>query len=372
MFKIAHIVSTFYPKIGGMGEVCLNEARQLADLGNDVTVFTMDYNLPSEDIFNFKITRLHPFLRFGDGGVLPQLFWQLKDFDLLHLHYPFYGSEQWVYWRRLKSKNKLVITYHMDAQSGGWKFFAQKFNDWLWAKKVLRSADKIILPDENDDTQFYFSRFLPHYKIAKINNGVDLENFAPRAVLAKELNLEPYAHLNKLIFVGNALPVKRLDLAIKALKDADDGSAVLLVVGGGYNLVNYQKLCFKLKMQDRVIFLGECHNKEKLAKYYNFCDAAVVPSDYESFSLACAEAMACGLPIIGSDIAGVRGRVKNGVNGFLFCQNSLPSFTGAINKFFALSKEDRLRLGEKGRQLAESELSWTRHGKKLLDVYNSL
>lgn len=370
--KIAHIVSTFYPKIGGMGEVCLNEAKQLADLGHAVVVFTMDYGIKSEDNFNFEITRLRPWLRFGDGGVLPQLFQRLKDFDLTHLHYPFYGSEQWVYWRRLLSKNKLMITYHMDAQSGGWKFLAQKFNDWMWAKKVLRSADKVILPDENDDAQFYFSRFLPDYKIAKINNGVDLEIFAPRAVSARDLNLEPYANQNKLIFVGNALPVKRLDLAIRALKSIDDGGAVLLVAGGGYNLAVYQKLCRELNMQDRVIFSGECHDKEQLARYYNFCDAAVVPSDYESFSLACAEAMACGLPIIGSDIAGVRGRVKNGVNGFLFCQNSLPSFTDAINKFFALPGEERARLGEKSRQLAENELSWTRHGQKLLNVYNSL
>lgn len=372
IMKIAQVVSTFYPKIGGMGEVCRWESHKLAEVGHKVTVFTMDYQEEAIDDFNFQICRLRPFLRLGDGGILPQLFWRLKDFDIIHLHYPFYGGEQWVYWHCVFSKKKLVVTYHMDAHSGGWKAVVQKINDWLWAKKILRRADKIILPDESEDEQFKMIRYLPDYKIVKINNSVDLTVFAPRAITSAELGLEKYDNWHKLIFVGNILPVKRLDLVLWALKDSDEGRIVLFVVGGGYKIRYYKKLCRSLNLEERVVFLGPIQDKNLLARYYNFCDAVVVPSDYESFSLAGAEAMAVGLPIIGSDIAGVRGRVKNGVNGLLFCKGSRGSLTDALNKFFALPEEERARWRRKSREFAENELSFARHGQKLLAVYNSL
>src|SRR3989339_895621 len=104
--RIAHIVSTFPPRIGGMGVVCFQEAKRLAESGNQVTVFTMRYNEADEHSSLFRIKRLKPWIKKGDGGWVPQLLFNLRNFDILHLHYPFYVSAHCVLLAKLFWKKK--------------------------------------------------------------------------------------------------------------------------------------------------------------------------------------------------------------------------------------------------------------------------
>ncbi len=94
--RIAHLVSTFSPQLGGMGSVCAQEASGMAARGHDVTVFTMQYDkrdyTEHDKQFSFKIVRLKPWLRYGDAGFVPQVIWHIRNFDILHLHYPFFGG----------------------------------------------------------------------------------------------------------------------------------------------------------------------------------------------------------------------------------------------------------------------------------------
>src|SRR3990167_4556854 len=127
--KIAHVVSTFSQQIGGMGSVCYNEAKRLAESGHEVTVFTLKYLgvIYNDANFPFKVVRLKPLIKLGDAGLVPQILKYLQGFDLFHLHYPFYGGAEWLCF----SKIPLVITYHMDAQVNGLKAFVQKIYDWF-------------------------------------------------------------------------------------------------------------------------------------------------------------------------------------------------------------------------------------------------
>ncbi len=89
MLRIAHVVSTFPPQLGGMGVVCADEARAMAQEGHDVTVFTLQYSgsqnyLEEDKKFPFKIVRLKPLIKFGDAGLVPQILWKIgKNFDLV-------------------------------------------------------------------------------------------------------------------------------------------------------------------------------------------------------------------------------------------------------------------------------------------------
>ena len=400
--KIAHVISTFPPRHGGMGQVCFEEAKRLAERGHDVTVFTLaydrlqttDYGLQFSDLgpalsadrlrtanCELKIVRLKPLFMFGDAGFAPQLFFKLKNFDLVHLHYPFYGAAQCVWLAKFFRGQKYVVTYHMDAHPVGFlKKLFQGIYDFVWAKKVLSGAEKVAVVDEDFFNASRHGRFVKKEKAVFLPNGVDLEIFKPRPKDLSAVGLPELAGKKIILFVGNLLPLKRLDLAIEALKilsglqTTDYGSGIggghslaLVVVGGGYAEEKFKKMA----VGANVVFAGSCPGVQKLAAYYNAADCLVAPSDFESFSLAALYGLASGLPIIASDIPGLRRRVADGQDGFLFKAGSAESLALALKKLFALTDEERKKMGEAGRAKAAA-YSWNVHIEKLLEVYSGV
>jgi glycosyltransferase involved in cell wall biosynthesis len=361
--KIAHVVSTFLPHVGGMGVVCYNEAKRLAESGHDVTVFTLKYprTIYDDKKFPFKVVRLKPLVRLGDAGLVPQILNNLNGFDLVHLHYPFYGGAEWLCFSNLPT----VITYHMDAQAEGLKGMISKIYDSFWPKVLFSQAKKIIAVDANHFENTKFGKLFSD-KVVEIQNGVDTSIFNPHTA---DLNSLGPAHLkdkNIILFVGNLLPLKRLDLLLDSMKLLADGNSVLVVVGGGYELDKYKEMSKDL---NNVYFVGQCDNPEKLSDYYNAATCVVVPSDYESFSLVAAEASACGKPVVTSNTPAMVGRVSGGVSGLVFEKGSVESLTGALRKIMTMSAEERRAMGEYGREEIKNKYSWDKHMEKLKKVY---
>ena len=140
--KIAHIVSSFPPYYGGMGNVVFQTAGELRNRGHEVVVYTPQYfeekeikdiDAPEEKEHSKKlqdqidnVKRLRPSFQYGNAARLPQLYEELQGFDLVHMHYPFFGTASII--RKWKKKNPtipLVITYHMDPRGLGWKGFVR-------------------------------------------------------------------------------------------------------------------------------------------------------------------------------------------------------------------------------------------------------
>ncbi|HSR88880.1 MAG TPA: glycosyltransferase family 4 protein [Candidatus Udaeobacter sp.] len=367
--RVAHVVSTFYPHVGGMGSVCYNEAKSLAESGHDVTVFTLKYpNEVYNDVkFPFKIVRLKPIIKLGDAGLVPQILNQLKGFDLVHLHYPFYGGAEWLSFFNIP----LVITYHMDAQSGGLKEIIAKAYDLFWSKILFSKAKKIITVDTNHFQNTKFGQYFIN-KTVEIQNGVDTEIFRPHSVSLESVGLSHLKDKKIILFVGNPMPVKRLDILLNSLKLLNDNSLALMVIGGGYQLEKYKQMAKDLHIEKNVSFVGQCDDRQKLSDYYNMASCVVVPSDYESFSLVTIEAMACGIPVIASNIAGLASRVKPGENGFLFAKGSVESLVKELKKVLAMSKEEKQIMGEKEVSEIKNNYSWKNHMEKLLNLYNNI
>lgn len=362
--KIAHVVSTFSPRLGGMGRICLEEAAALARQGHEVTVFTLNYpHFANDEEFVFKVVRLHPLIRLGDAGLVPQLLWKLgKNFDLVHLHYPFYGGAEWLCFLPIP----LVITYHMDAQARGFKGFAQKMYDWVWPKFLFAKAKKIITVDAEHFNNSKFFKNIPANKVVEIANGVDTAIFKPAPPNLEKLELEDLKDKKIILFVGNPMPLKRLDLLIAAVKLLDNKDTVLLVVGGGYELEKYKQMAKELQVEAQIRFIGPCADQIKLAEYYNVADCVAVPSDYESFSLVAIEAMACGKPLVISDLPGLKNRTSEAL---FFAPGSVESLVGALKKVLALSDEERKKIGDSEVAKAIQDFSWDKHIDKLLQVY---
>lgn len=366
--KIAQVVSTFSPRLGGMGTVCAQEAQGLVEAGHEVVVFTMQYDdvdhTEHDAQFPFRIIRLKPLIKLGDAGLVPQIIKEINNnFDLVHLHYPFYGGAEWLSFVKIP----LVITYHMDAQVRGIKLLIEKIYNLVWPKLLFAKASAIITVDKQFNQSKLLTGIAP-YKIIEIPNGVDVDVFKPHVTDFQIPGLVKYKDKKVVLFVGNLLPVKRLDLLLKALRLLQNKEVVLLVVGSGEKLEMYKQMARELGIEAQVEFVG-ARDKNKLVQYYSMATCVVVPSDYESFSLVAIEAMACARPLILSDLPLFKNKFEQAV---FFKQGSAESLSNALNTVFSLPDDELKKIGELGRVKSIQDFSFASHIKKIEFIYNRI
>jgi len=102
--KIGQIVSTFYPYKAGMGNTVLMFSKVLKILGHDVKVITplyKKYDKRIEDYNNISILRIPPFFKIGNAAFIPNIMKKLVNFDLLILHYPFFGGAEFILLKKI-------------------------------------------------------------------------------------------------------------------------------------------------------------------------------------------------------------------------------------------------------------------------------
>ena len=354
-----------------MGSVCWNEAELLSDRGHDVTVFTLKYPRAFYDdaaLYPFSVVRMTPIFKYGDAGEVPQLLWSLKDFDIVHLHYPFYGAAEWLYF----SRKPFVLTYHMDAQTTGLKSVLQKIYDFFWPKLIFPKAKKVIVVDRTHFNTARFGAKFGRENVVEIHNGVDVKTFKPMSADLSDLDLQDLEGKKIILFMSNPIPLKRLDLLLEAFSILDDGNAALVVAGGGYDLEKYVKMAGHLGIYSRVRFVGPCPNSQLASDYYNIATCFVLPSDYESFGLVVAEAMSCGVPVVGSNIQAIKNRIDDGVDGLLFEKGSAADLAAKLKKILSMAPEQRKAMGQKGREKIVANYSWEKHMDKLEGLYREV
>ena len=119
------------------------------------------------------------------------------------------------------------------------------FSDHLTVGLIFKKAKKVILVNQNTE-QFSLLKKIDSKKLVKINNAVDTNIFSKKVSLYSSLNLPDFTNKKIILFVGNLLPLKRLDLILQALHKLSDPNLILIVVGGGYAQADY------LSMVDRL------------------------------------------------------------------------------------------------------------------------
>jgi glycosyltransferase involved in cell wall biosynthesis len=370
--KIAIISPVFPPYRGGIGTAAYAEAEELARRGHKVAVFVprrRGEKNNDEQKKNFRLFRLRPFLRYGNAAFLPQLRWKLKNFDIVHLHYPFFGGAEVIY---KKIKSKFIITYHHDVIGSGrlGKFFAWHTKNLM--PKILAAADKIIVSSLDYAKNSNIKEIAAAHpeKFFEVPFGVDAEKFIP-AEPRKDL-VDKFGLLagRTVLFVGGldrAHYFKGLEVLIRA--KAEVTNAKILVVGDGDLRSHYEKIVEELNLKDQVIFAGSVA-AEDLADYYNLADVVVLPSldQSEAFGIVLIEAASCGKPIIASNLPGVRSVVQYGVNGFTFPPGNAKELAEKINYFLdnpAAAKD----FGKHGREIVLEKYDLKKVGEKLEKIF---
>lgn len=380
--KIAQIVCTFPPYRGGIGNSAYNIADALSDLGHEVTVFTPDYNYPlKENEFfenegKFEVVRLKPLFKLGNAALVPQLFWKIKDFDIIHLYYPFYGALKPVLIRKLLSgrKMKLVFQYIMDSRAGGLKGAVFSLYTWLVLPVLARVSSLIACASldyikHSDLKKYYFKQ--PD-RFRQILFGVNLEQF----MTYRDGANRPVEN-RIILFVGGldkAHYFKGLENLLMALakliKQPGFNKTILRVVGQGGLKNYYQERAISLGVAQSVEFYDKVDNSQ-LVDFYNYCDCLVLPSvnQAEAFGLVLLEAMACSKPVIASNLPGVRSVFRNGKQGLLVKPGDVDDLADKL-KIILGDKKKAQAMGRAGRELVEKKYTWAQVAKRLDVIYH--
>ena len=249
-------------------------------------------------------------------------------------------------------------------------------------RQVLRSAKRIIVATLAEMTQLRFLYRADNRKMTVIPPGVDTSHFYPiPADEAKQyIGLKPENRM--VLFVGRIEPLKGIDTLIQAmscLDMLDVGHPVhLAIIGGDVNvspeemsdeMTRLQKMCDDLCMGGMVVFLGK-RGQDTLPYYYSAAEVVVMPSLYESFGMVALEAMACGTPVIASEVGGLGYLVQNGVTGYTIPDSDPAELCDKLSHL--LGNEDlRSQMGNSAAEYA-ADYAWNKIASQIIDVYKEL
>jgi hypothetical protein len=284
--------------------------------------------------------------------------------DLLHVHgaVPDGGG---VLLTNRKYKLPVVVTIHgrdmnTTVHMSGWHR--------RLVGRVLSSADRVIVVSSKLKREIL--ELFPHVREPiVIHNGIDTTLFSPAA--SETARTRPNGEHHVLI-VGNLVPSKNHKAVISAVArlGAIYPGIRLKIGGSGPEEKRLRLLCQKLRVSDRVEFLGLC-SRERVKQLMSECDIFVMPSYDEGFGIVYIEAMSQGKPVIGSRGEGIADVITEGETGFLVDPHNVDELTEKIR--LLLDNGDLAEeVGRNARELVFREFTWKRNFDRLMEVYQQL
>jgi glycosyltransferase involved in cell wall biosynthesis len=222
--------------------------------------------------------------------------------------------------------------------------------------------------------QPWFAR-LPRNKTVEVPNGVDLDLFRPSADRRRvRQKLGIGADTSLVLFVAaldRAHHFKGLTRLLEALRERPDPAIHLLVVGDGDQRGVYEAQAEAWELRPKVHFVGAIPQSE-LPPYLAAADLLALPtSPPESFGMVLIEAMACGTPVIASDIPGVRDVVRRTGGGLLVPPHDARALATALVEGLR-DRQHLVELGAAGRRAVEAAFHWQRIGLQLDSLYRDV
>lgn len=311
---------TCYPSVGGSGVIATELGKLLAEKGHEIHFITS--SMP------FRLTRMYHNIHYHQVEVNQYSVFQYPPYDialaskmaevanqegldLLHVHYAIPHAVCAILAREMSGRDlKIVTTLHGTditvlgndpSLSDAIKFGIEK-SDIVTAvsNSLVSQTMELLNPDKEIETVYNFIDDRIYLRIGETD-------------LREKLGISNEEKV--IIHVSNFRPVKRVPDVIRAFaRIASAMPAKLLLVGDGPDIRNVLKLVDDLGLKENVLFLGKQDNVEEL---FSISDLMLLLSEKESFGLAALEAMACGVPCIGTEIGGIPEVIIDGENGYI-------------------------------------------------------
>ncbi|WP_050615402.1 N-acetyl-alpha-D-glucosaminyl L-malate synthase BshA [Bacillus testis] len=308
-----------YPSVGGSGVVATELGRQLADKGHNIHFISS--SLP------FRLKKMHPRIFFHAVDMNFYSVFQYPPYDLslaskiaevakrekldvLHAHYAIPHAVCAILAKQMVDHDlKIVTTLHgTDITVLGLEHSMQSLIKFGIEKSDYVTAVSNALAHETNEL------IHPDRQIHTVYNFIDENVYKPQP--ANNLKEELGLHDEKvLIHVSNFREVKRVHDIVKVFARVQEKvPSRLLLVGDGPEMSSVCELVDELGLNDSVLFMGKQDNLQEL---YSISDLMLLLSEKESFGLVLLEAMACGVPCIGTDIGGIPEVIDHNSTGFV-------------------------------------------------------
>ena len=336
--------------IGGMS-VCIRElACELGKQGHLVDVYTRVHNPKDRQIYELGENARLIHLRAGNDEQIHKLavYFYLPDFtcnletfrrhnglqyDLVFSHYWLSGwvGEYLQQWWHVPH----ITTFHtLGAVKNSIGIGEDEPELRIKTERDLaKNCHHIIAPTEKEK-----EKLIRHYgaspeRIGIIPCGVNLELFQP---MNKEMAKQQLGFANDkvILFVGRIEPLKGIDQLLRAMPNLQNGQGPRLVIVGGdknsqYEIARLQELSLDLHISGSVIFPGNI-KQDGLPYFYSAADVCVIPSYYESFGLVALESLACGTPVVATDVGDLKSVIRPGETGYVVTDNTPHHLTDKI------------------------------------------
>lgn len=388
--------------VGGMNVYLKELSSRLTEFpGVSIDIFTRDQSQRQKKIHKISSSLRVIHLKGGPErsfdrkdlyDFLPEFCRSLEDFireegsayDLVYSHYWLSGmAGEWI-------KNRFCLPQVHTFHTLG--FLKEKAlgkgehecRDYM--ESHLASSTDIIISSSFEERSRLNARYgIPVSKQRVIYPGVNKDMFYPvqyNEIVSQETGWRDDSL--RLLYVGRIEPVKGLMSVVESLavlKEADPPvfrRLKLAVIGGGrkerdfirnQELQRIQNYIKSRNLEGNVRFLGS-KRQEELRNYYSAADALVVPSLYESFGLVVVEALACGTPVIVSQVGKMQSIVREGRSGFSFEPGSPVSLSKCLQQF--PSSRDNLWDSASIRTDVIHRFSWTKTAAETYEVLSSL
>ncbi|MDZ5473235.1 N-acetyl-alpha-D-glucosaminyl L-malate synthase BshA [Bacillus sp. 31A1R] len=333
---------TCYPTVGGSGVVATELGKMLAEKGHAIHFISsslpfrlnkMYHNIyyHQVEVNQYSVFQYPPY----DIALASKMAEVIKreELDLLHVHYAIPHAVCAILAKQMSGRDvKIITTLHgTDITVLGYdpsltdaiRFGIEK-SDIVTAvsNSLVSQTYDLIKPDKSIETVY---NFIDERVYKKLNPSHLKENYG----IQEDERV--------IIHVSNFRAVKRVPDVIKTFaRIVEETPAKLLLVGDGPEMSVVCKLVGELNLSGKVLFLGKQDNLEEL---YSISDLMLLLSEKESFGLVALEAMACGVPCIGTNVGGIPEVIRDGETGFI-CQ--LGDIETIASKAITLLTNDQL------------------------------
>jgi len=308
--RILQLFDFFSPHGGGTVDVIYKLSRALIQRGHEITIYTSDFKLDREYIDSLQGVKVHSFSRLLNPlriiitpGIFPEARRNLKDFDIIHLHWHRSFQAIAIHYYAKKYGVPYVIddhgTPHRKVAAKGYKRLLWWLFDVTFGPGILKDASRVISETEVGVNE-YIELGVIQEKTAVITPPFATEDFSqlpPPGLFRRKYNIK---EANIVLFLGRLHWMKGLDFLVESFYELTKSinDVILVIVGNddGYK-ATLDRLIDKLHLSDKVLFTGFLGGDEKLSALVD-ADVLVQTSIYEQGTGVPFEAILCNTPII--------------------------------------------------------------------------
>ncbi len=384
--KILMITPSYDPIVGGTETVVKNLAVELSRYGHEVGILTFNMDAkwhprPKSESYiqdGIKVIRWAavgvPITRFKLLNKIFSLFFQfalirpfmmhvipmpgitkiLKEYDILHYHDDVDLSFLLF---TLSVKKPKLFHYHTLGGTFG------RYHTNILCRHILKKAVCMHICNSRTTQRLLLSLGIPESRSVILPNGVNTDLFFPD----QKERIE-----NLILFVGRFDRIKGIHVLLSSLNHLDIPCRLVIIAPQSLESEYSREILSQIEIEKKrgrhkIEWIGgRCGNE--LVEWYQKASVVVCPSLIESFGIIVIEAMACGAPVVASNVGGIPDIVEDGRSGILVPSDDPEKLANALGTLLN-NRTLREEMGKRGRELAVKRYSWKVIAKEQNTIY---